>query len=179
MYGQEPAIPRQAPHPQPGRSVLFWAAHIWGLPLELLWRRWFGSRYIDWLLLPAAIWPMIFASLLFPEYDVTWTLWGFWVIVLLGVYHAIMARRLDRRGFLRHSQYSGYPQLCRWFPRHEVACKNRWEPAITLLLALPALAISPSLMLFLVGACLAGVIKARPARVLSREPHHRSQGRQA
>lgn len=139
---------------------LIWlGAHIWGLPTELIWRRWFGSRYIDGYLLPAALWPMFFAAWLAPQYDLTWTLVAFWFVILMGAYQALQARWLDRRGFVRHSQYDGYPYLCVIFPLDETRCKMRWEVAAALLLAVLSAVISPSLMFFLLGSCCAVVIK--------------------
>lgn len=140
--------------------MLLWlGCHVWALPHELLWRRYFGSRYIDGWLLAAAIWPMFFCVFLAPEFGIGWAWVACWLILFFGVYHGIVARGLDRRGIVRHSQYNGFPILCRIFPLDEETCKMRWELLLTALVSLPAVIISPSLTAFLWGSCLATIVK--------------------
>jgi hypothetical protein len=139
--------------------LVFMAAHIWQLPLEFVFRRHFGSRYVGPSLLVAAIWPMFFAGLLFPEVSAEWTIWAFWLILLLGVYHRCVAIWLDRKGVVRHSRWNGTPALRRYFPSISSHAALAAESCFTILLGIPSALISPSLTLFLIGALFARLIK--------------------
>lgn len=137
---------------------VFTIAHVWSLPWELLLRKNFGWRYIDIYVLVAMIWPPLFACLLFPQYDPRWSLWMFWGLLALTIYHRLAQLRNRWKGVVLHSQYPGYPIFCRpsW---DEMWFKRQREPLLILCLSFLSIGISPSLFLFSMGSFFAVIVK--------------------
>lgn len=140
-------------------NIIFLVCHIWCLPVILLVRRRFGSRYIDGWLLAAAVWPMIFCAFVAPNFSIAWAISAFWIILLLAVFHRIYGFVGDPHRQLRHSQFAGESWLCSWFPSKPAHAIQRYEAMLMMLLAALSAIVSPSMFLFGWGAIFAHVIK--------------------
>lgn len=136
-------------------NLIFLPVIIWSMSLELVLRKDFGRRYIDWWLLPAALWPAIFALLFVEHADPRWGSWAFWLTIGLGVIHKSSAFGRDRTGNRLHSQYDGYPHLCAVFGVDEAKCKQKWETLFCCAVAFCLLMVNESLSLFVVGGSVA------------------------
>jgi len=141
-------------------NLVFLVCWIWHLPLELVLRRRIGRRYIDLWFFAALFWPMVFCAFVAPRYSMQWTLWAFWGMWLLAIYHRLYGIWLDRQGDVRHTQYPGDSIFSRWLPCCDAYCKSCVEPTVCILVGILAVIVSPSLMLFILGALFAGVIKS-------------------
>lgn len=136
-------------------NLMMTIAHIWALPWELLIRWQFGSRYFDFTLFLAAIWPALFCAFFAPEFDPEWSLWAFWGMLGLAIVHRFIIIWADRRGIVRHSQYNGHPLLSSIFGWDERICKGRCEFGLTFFISFAFLAISPSMFCFMLTASIA------------------------
>lgn len=140
-------------------GLIFTAAYVWALPWEMLLRRQFGRHYISPWFIATLIWPMLFAGLIAPERDMTWSICFFWLLIFLALFHRGIGLYLDAKGVIRHSQYSGYPWLCSIFKVDEAVCKARYEPSLMLILIFIAFVIEPVMGLFLLGGFVALIVK--------------------
>lgn len=140
-------------------GLIFTAAYVWALPWEMLLRYRFGKYYISPWFLATLIWPMLFAGMIAPERNMAWSVFFFWGLIVLALFHRGMGLFLDAQGVIRHSQYSGYPWLCRLFKVDEAVCKARYEPWLMLILIFIAFVIEPVMGMFLLGGYFALVVK--------------------
>lgn len=140
-------------------GFVFIVCHVWTLPAMLLLRRRFGTRYIDGWLFAAMFWPMIFCAFLAPQFPMGWSLWAFWGILLLAVFHRFYALFWDRRSWFRHSQFAGESALCTFLPIRSPRAALMCEVSAMLLMGLLGALASPSMTLFTFGAVIAQVIK--------------------
>lgn len=125
-------------------SIAVWLLSLMSLPIELLFRRRFGVRYVDY--------PLLIAMLLFTNSlgTVTWTVkvmgghgaypslgYAFSFVAFgLGLFYRVQGGFRERRGELWHSYSPGVSHLARWLPLPSTLVQRFVEPLLAIGLGL-------------------------------------------
>ena len=156
MHPSEPQRPwTLQDHCRAGANLLGFTANMLYWPVVVWTRSEFGSRYFGFASLFSLIAIPAFVEF-FPEASPR-PLMGFWwgyVVMLIIARLGILRRRA--KGDRQHTLYSGYPRLCRLFPRlAESSAKAVVEPALVRGTGVAMLALAPGLGFYLIVAALA------------------------
>ena len=114
-------------------NVMMLFAQSFAVPIEVLLHRKFGARYLSMKAL-IAVGLMIVFPVFLPHSDPRPLLWFIGVYLLMCLRARIETRWRERRGFVEHSRYSGFPRVCEHRPRwSEVTVKRIGEPFAAML----------------------------------------------